>query len=76
VLEVAARVLNGDRRDRGAERVHERLPSPGLAFPKEARFLPVSRASKRKSLASSSAERSSSTGGLRMSRAFISVTPL
>jgi hypothetical protein len=36
VLEEVARVLNGNRRDRGADRLHERLPSPGLAFTKEA----------------------------------------
>src|SRR5215204_21921 len=40
-------------------------------------FSPAARTSRRKSLASSSAERScSSTCGLRMSLAFISVTPL
>src|SRR3712207_3312509 len=36
VLEEAARVLGGDRRDRRADGLQERLPSPGLAFSKEA----------------------------------------
>ncbi len=36
VLEKAARVLGGHRRDRRSDGLQERLPSPGLAFSKEA----------------------------------------
>ena len=36
MLEETACVLAGDRRDRCADGLHKRLPSPGLTFPKEA----------------------------------------